>query len=248
MLSIEGLRVEVGGVCVVDDASLWLGAKESLGLVGESGSGKTTMGRAVMGLVRPSAGRILFEGEDVGRMASNSRSGYRKAVQMIFQDTQGSLNPRKRVSDIVAEPLRNFGVSKLEEKRKVGELLELVGLRSDDGARYPSEFSGGQRQRVCIARAVALGPRLIVADEPTSALDILVQARILNFLKDIQEAMGLAYLFISHDLRVVAHMCPRIAVMKKGRIVEQANRDDIFKNPKHQYTQSLIDSIPAIGV
>ncbi|MCL2617472.1 MAG: ATP-binding cassette domain-containing protein [Defluviitaleaceae bacterium] len=233
----------------VDDISFTLEPGQSVGLVGESGSGKSTTGRAILGLTHISGGQILFEGEDITRLAGRSRSAYRRGVQMIFQDTYSSLNPRKRVLDIIAEPLRNFERgTPAEERRRVHELLDTVGLDSSCACKYPREFSGGQRQRIGIARAIALRPKLIVADEPVSALDLSVQAQVLNYMQDIRRELGLAYLFISHDLNVVTHMCENIMVMHRARIVEAGSRHDIRHNPGHAYTRELIASIPGINV
>jgi len=235
----------VGHVKAVDSISFTVEAGQTLGLVGESGSGKSTTGKAILGLVPITAGRILFEGEDITRMVRKYRSPYRKDVQMIFQDVQSSLNPRKRVLDIIAEPIRNFEkLSKIEERKRVDELLSIVGLSPENARKYPFEFSGGQRQRIGVARAIALKPKLIVADEPVSALDLSVQAQVLNYMKDIQEELGLAYLFISHDLGVVRHMCADLTIMHNARFVEVGSRNDIYENPQHIYTRRLIAAIP----
>lgn len=235
----------VGHVKAVDGISFTIRPGETLGLVGESGSGKSTTGKAILGLAQITAGQILFEGEDITRSVRKYRSPYRRAVQMIFQDVQSSLNPRKRVADIIAEPLRNFEkLTKGEEQKRIDELLAVVGLSPENAQKYPFEFSGGQRQRIGVARAIALKPKLIVADEPVSALDLSVQAQVLNYMKEIQEEMGLAYLFISHDLGVVRHMCANLAIMHNSRFVETGTRLDIYNDPRHIYTKRLIAAIP----
>jgi peptide/nickel transport system ATP-binding protein len=235
----------VGYVRAVDGISFTIEPGQTLGLVGESGSGKSTTGKAILGLAHITAGQILFEGSDITNAIKKNRSMYRKSVQMIFQDVQSSLNPRKRVLDIIAEPLRNFEkLTKAEERKRVDELLAIVGLTPENARKYPFEFSGGQRQRVGVARAIALKPKLIIADEPVSALDLSVQAQVLNYMKDIQQEMGLAYLFISHDLGVVRHMCQHLAIMHNARFVETGARLDIYDDPRHIYTKRLIAAIP----
>jgi len=258
LLEVKNLRVHypikggilgrtVGYVRAVDDVSLEIDAGQTVGLVGESGSGKSTMGKAILGLAEITGGKIFFEGNDITRYVKRNRSPYRKSVQMIFQDVYSSLNARKRVHDIIAEPLRNFEkLSKMEERKRVDELLSIVGMSPDNARKYPFEFSGGQRQRIGVARAIALKPKLIVADEPVSALDLSVQAQVLNHLKDIQEELGLAYLFISHDLGVVRHMCENLVIMHNSRFVETGTRADIYNNPTHIYTKRLIAAIPDI--
>lgn len=240
------LNRKIGEIKAVDGVSFSIEEGKTYGLVGESGSGKTTLGRAIIGLNHVTDGKIRFSGVDLTNVKSN-RKEIRKEIQMIFQDPYSSLNPKKRVLDIVAEPLRNFEtLSKTEERKKVQELLEQVGLTAENMYKYPHQFSGGQRQRIGIARAIALKPKLIIADEPVSALDVSVQAQVLNFLKDIQKDLHLTYLFISHDLGIVKHMCDQIGIMYKGRFVEQGSRDDIFNNPQHIYTKRLIAAIPDI--
>jgi len=234
-----------GYVKAVDDVSFTVEAGHTVGLVGESGSGKSTTGKAILGLTPLAGGQIIFNGEDITRYIGKNRSPYRKSVQMIFQDVYSSLNPRERVLDLVAEPLRNFEkLTKAQERKRVDELLSIVGLPPQAATKYPFEFSGGQRQRVGVARAIALKPKLIVADEPVSALDLSVQAQVLNYLKDIQEELKLAYLFISHDLGVVKHMCETLTIMHNARFVEVGNRADIYDNPQHIYTRRLITAIP----
>lgn len=256
LLVVENLRVYYpikGGILgritgyrkAVDDVSFTVEVGETLGLVGESGSGKSSTGRAILGLERIHSGTIFFNGEDITRYVGKNRSLYRRSVQMIFQDTNSSLNPRKRVREIIAEPLRNFErLSRAEEQRRVDELLSIVEMPLSSAEKYPFEFSGGQRQRIGIARAVALKPKLIVADEPVSALDLSVRAQILKFMKQIQEEMKLAYLFISHDLGVVRHMCEKIAIMQNSRFAELGTRDEIFNNAQHPYTKELLASMP----
>ena len=237
----------VGYVKAVDGVSFTIDSGQTIGLVGESGSGKSTTGKAILGLTPLSGGRIYFDGEDITKYVGKNRSAYRKSVQMIFQDAYSSLNSRKRVLDIIAEPLRNFeNLTRLEERKRVDGLLAIVGMSSETALKYPHEFSGGQRQRIGIARAIALKPRLVVADEPVSALDLSVQAQVLNYLKDIQEELGLAYLFISHDLGVVKHMCANLAIMHNSRFVEFGTREDIYENARHIYTKRLISAIPDI--
>lgn len=235
-------------VFAVDGVNLEIESGKTYGLVGESGSGKTTIGRAIIGLEKATAGQILYEGTDVTNKA-RKRSGkygeYNRNVQMIFQDSTMSLNPKKRILDVIAEPIRNYyQYSEKEVKHRVIELLEIVGLNEDTIYKYPHEFSGGQRQRLGVARAVASNPKLIIADEPTSALDLSVQAQVLNFMKQIQSEYNLSYLFISHDLGVVEHMADEIAIMHKGRFVERGSKKEIFNNPQHIYTKRLLAAIP----
>jgi len=229
----------------VNDISFEINAGETVGLIGESGCGKTTTGKAILGLNPIHSGQIIFDGEDITKHIGKNRTPYRKSVQMIFQDVYSSLNPKERVLDIIAEPLRNFEkMTKLEERKRVDELLAIVGLTPDNASKYPHQFSGGQRQRIGIARAIALKPKLIVCDEPVSALDISVQAQVLNYLKDIQEELDLSLLFISHDLGVVKHMCEKLYIMHHGRFVEAGTKEEIYTNPTHIYTRRLISAIP----
>jgi oligopeptide/dipeptide ABC transporter ATP-binding protein len=234
-------------VHAVDDVSFDLAAGETLALVGESGSGKTTLGRTVLRLTDPTAGQILFEGKDLARLPRRPLRALRRHMQMIFQDPASSLNPRMRVEAIVAEPLEIHGIGATRDERRarVVALLERVGLSRDALARHPHEFSGGQRQRIGIARALASHPRLIVADEPISALDVSIQAQIVNLLADLQAEQGLAFLFISHDLKVVRHLAHRVAVMYLGQIVELAPVGALYRAPAHPYTRALLSAIPS---
>ena len=219
---------------------------DTLGIVGESGSGKTSLGRTLVRLHRPSAGRLLFDGRDIAHLPEDRLRPLRPQFQMIFQDPQSSLNPRRRVADIVAQPLRLYGRAgtRREASRRVDALLERVALRPAHGERYPHELSGGERQRVGIARAIALQPRLVVADEIVSGLDMSSQAQILALLRELRQDLGLALLFISHDLSVVRTVCDRVAVMLNGRVVEQGDCAAIFASPRHPYTGRLLDAIP----
>ncbi|MGF3114860.1 ATP-binding cassette domain-containing protein [Facklamia sp. P12937] len=257
-LTIENLKVHypirfgffnriTDHVYAVDGVDLSFEAGKTYGLVGESGSGKSTIGKAIIGLEKLTEGKIIYEGEDVSNAASSRRSNYRRNVQMIFQDSYSSFNPKKRILDIMAEPLRNFTHLTIEEeKRKASELLEIVGLTSEALVKYPHEFSGGQRQRIGVARAVALNPKLVIADEPVSALDLSVQAQVLNFMKRIQEEFNVSYLFISHDLGVVKHMSDELAIMYRGRFTEYGSNYEIYKNPQHIYTKRLLSAIPHV--
>ena len=230
----------------VDGVSFEIGRGETLGLVGESGSGKTTTGRAVLRKVPLTGGRIEFRGEDITHVKGERLRRLRQAMQLVFQDPYASLNPRQRVLDVIAEPLLVHGqIKRIRDGRdRVEELLGLVGLPVDTMYRYPYAFSGGQRQRIGIARALSLEPDFIVADEPVSALDVSIRAQVVNLLQDLQEQLGLTYLFIAHDLSVVRHISHRIAVMYAGKIVETGGRDDIYVNPKHPYTEALLSAVP----
>ena len=237
----------VGYVKAVDNVSFEIEAGQTVGLVGESGSGKSTTGKAILGLVELSGGQIVFDGEDITKYINKNRSPYRMSVQMIFQDVMSSLNPKKRILDVIAEPIRNFEkLTKAEERKRVDELLRIVGMTPDNASKYPHQFSGGQRQRIGVARAIALKPKLIVCDEPVSALDLSVQAQVLNYLKDVQEQLKLSYLFISHDLGVVQHMCEKLMIMHRARFVETGPKEVIYDETAqhHIYTRRLLSAIP----
>ena len=258
LLRVENLKVhfpvtegvifqkQVGAIRAVDDVSFELKRGETFGLVGESGCGKSTTALAVLRMLEATAGRIIFEGEDITDYDQKTLRPIRRRMQMVYQDPYGSLNPRMKVRDIIGEPLVVHGLAgtRTEFRQRVDELMELVGLLPDMAGRYPHEFSGGQRQRIGIARALALEPSLIICDEAVSALDVSIQAQVLNLFKDLQEKLGLTYLFIAHDLSVVRHICDRIAVMYLGKIVEIADRDQLFREPKHPYTEALMAAVP----
>ena len=239
------LRTSRRFVRAVDGVNLSVRRGQTLGLVGESGSGKTTAGRTILGLIKPTTGRVIFDGNDISHLSRRRFQTIRRRMQIIFQDPVSSLNPRMTVGDIVAEPLAVHRiVPRRDRPRRVAKLLEQVGLAEQYANRYPHEFSGGQRQRIGIARALASEPELIIADEPVSALDVSVAAQILNLLKDLQERLGLSYLLIAHNLAVVEHFADKVAVMYLGRIVEQADSDALYARPTHPYTQALLSAVP----
>jgi oligopeptide transport system ATP-binding protein len=239
------LRRQIGAVRAVDGVSFTISRGETLGLVGESGCGKSTTGRAILNLNKPTGGTVRFAGETLSTLSAEALRRMRRRMQMIFQDPYSSLNPRMTVGDTIAEPMLVHDLaSGRGRRRRVAELLELVGLNPDFESRYPHEFSGGQRQRIGIARALSAEPEFIVCDEAIAALDVSVQAQIINLLQDLQEHLGLTYLFISHDLSVVRHISDRIAVMYLGRIVELTRCDEIYSNPLHPYTEALLSAVP----
>lgn len=256
ILEVEDLRIYFpvsGGffstvtnfIKAVDGVSFSLAEGETLGLVGESGCGKSTTARGILRLVNPTSGKVFFQGTDLLAMPAGKFRPYRRDIQMVFQDPYASLNPRRTVGSIIGEPLTIHGIGTLAQRReRVMELLETVGLSADHFARFPHQFSGGQRQRIGVARALALEPKVIICDEPVSALDVSIQAQIINLLDRLQRDLGMAYLFISHDLGVVRHVSRRIAVMYLGKIVELSDKENIFRDPQHPYTTGLLKSIP----
>ena len=242
-VSMEGMVGRRRQLKAVDGVSLSISEGEALGLVGESGCGKSTVAMLMMRLIAPTNGRVVFMGRDITDLGRREMRPLRRHMQIVFQDPFASLNPGMKAGDIVAEPLVIHEGGR-PEARKVAELLELVGLHPGDAQKYPHEFSGGQRQRISIARALALRPKLLVLDEPVSALDVSIQAQIINLLIELKQKLGLAYLFIAHDLSVVRHVCERVAVMYLGKIVEWGDREDVFLRPCHPYTQALVSAVP----
>ena len=240
------IRRQVGAVKAVDGVTFEIYKGETLGLVGESGCGKSTTGRVILQLYPATAGNIIFEGQELTELSSEELRRIRPRMQMIFQDPHASLNPRMTVGTIISEPLLEHVSSKSSQRKaRVEELLELVGLDPDYTNRYPHEFSGGQRQRIGIARALALNPEFIICDEPIAALDVSIQAQVVNLLEDLQAEFGLTYLFISHDLSMIRHIANRVAVMYLGKIMELAQRDELYESPLHPYTQALLSAVPA---
>jgi oligopeptide/dipeptide ABC transporter ATP-binding protein len=240
------IRKVVATVKAVDDVSFSLRVGETLGLVGESGCGKTTTGRCILQLERPTAGEIIFEGEDLAKLDRKALMAKRERMQVIFQDPYSSLNPRMKVGSIIGEPMKVHGIlpDAKQRRERVAELLSVCGLNPKFMDRYPHEMSGGQRQRVGIARALALNPQFIVCDEAVSALDVSIQAQVINLLEDLRDKFNLSYLFIAHDLSVVRHLCHRVAVMYLGKLVEMADSDELFEHPKHPYTKALLEAVP----
>lgn len=236
---------KMGEVKAVDDVSFSVKKGETLGIVGESGCGKSTTGRLLMRLIEASDGKVVFEDKEITSMSSSELRRIRRDIQMVFQDPYASLNPRHSIEQILEEPLIVHGIgTKEERKKRVLEMLEVVGLSSYHARRYPHQFSGGQRQRIGIAKALMTKPKLIIADEPVSALDVSIQAQVLNLMKDIQKEFGLTYIFIAHDLGVVRHISDRVGVMYLGRLIELADSEDLYENPKHPYTKALLSAVP----
>ncbi|MGV9920176.1 ABC transporter ATP-binding protein [Streptomyces cellulosae] len=261
LLKVEGLtkhfpiyggfpiKRKVGAVQAVDNVDLTVGVGESVGLVGESGCGKSTTGRLITRLLEPTGGKIEYAGQDITHANRKKLAPVRSEIQMIFQDPYSSLNPRQTVGTIIKSPMEVNGINPAGGREKrVRELLELVGLNPEHYNRFPHEFSGGQRQRIGVARALALNPKLIVADEPVSALDVSIQAQVVNLLQKVQEEMGIAFLFIAHDLAVVRHFSQRVAVMYLGKVVEVGDRDSIYNRPRHPYTHALLSAVPEVAV
>ena len=241
------LKRTIGYVKAVDDVSFHVRKGETLGIVGESGSGKSTLGQVILRLTDPTEGKVIFEGDDISTLKQNQVRPYRKNMQIVFQDPFASLNSKMSVGELIEEPLVvQTNLSKKERKEKAIQMIEKVGLRADDRQKYPHEFSGGQRQRISLARALIIEPKLVICDEPVSALDVSIQAQVLNLMQDLQDDLGLTYLFIAHDLSVVKHISDRVAVMYLGRIAELAPKQTLYNNPLHPYTQGLLSAIPTV--
>jgi len=239
------LQKEVGSVKAVDDVSFYVNKGETFALVGESGCGKSTTGRSILRLIEPTSGKVIFEGEDLLNLSEEQMRRKRKDLQIVFQDPFASLNPRHTVQRILEEPLKVHQIGNASErKERVAQLLEIVGLNKEHGQRYPHQFSGGQRQRIGIARALSLNPKVVIADEPVSALDVSIQSQVLNLMEDLQEQFSLTYLFISHDLSVVRHIANRVGVMYLGGLVEMAEKEGLYTQPLHPYTQALLSAVP----
>ncbi|TQL60777.1 peptide/nickel transport system ATP-binding protein [Oryzihumus leptocrescens] len=243
----DGLFARKQVVQAVDGVSFDLGKGQTLGLVGESGCGKSTLGRAITRLYQPTSGQVLFEGTDLAGLPEKRMRPFRRELQMVFQDPYSSLNPRQTVGSIISTPLQVHGLAKGKEIQRVQELLERVGLNPEHHNRYPNEFSGGQRQRIGIARALAVEPQVIVADEPVSALDVSIQAQVMNLMEELRRDLGIAFVFIAHDLGVVRHFCDRVAVMYLGKMVEVGDREQVYTAPQHPYTQALLSAVPDLG-
>lgn len=241
--SLTGKPLKI--VHAVDSVDLTIYEGETIGVVGESGCGKSTLGRCILQLIRPTAGNVLYRGEDITKLNKEQMRQMRRKMQLIFQDPYASLNPRMTVLELIMAPLEAFGIGTMEERvQRVKEIMELVGMPENMMNRYPHEFSGGQRQRIVIARALVLNPEFVVCDEPVSALDVSIQSQVLNLLRQLQESMGMAYIFISHNLSVIKHISDRVMVMYLGHVVELADKKELFANPSHPYTQALLSAIP----
>jgi oligopeptide/dipeptide ABC transporter ATP-binding protein len=244
----EGFLARRQLVLAVDGVSFDLQRGQTLGLVGESGCGKSSLGRTITRLHKPTSGQIMFDGTDLATLSESQMRPFRRELQMVFQDPYSSLNPRQTVGNIIATPLQVHGLAKGREEERVRDLLERVGLNPEHHNRYPHEFSGGQRQRIGIARALAVEPQVIVADEPVSALDVSIQAQVMNLLEELRQDLGIAFVFIAHDLGVIRHFCDDVAVMYLGKIVEHGSKDQIYGEPQHPYTQALLSAAPDINV